>query len=366
MISGDRSVSQGEKGAFWYTLEEFRKHWQRVDVIVPKTKCIETQNLHPFENVWFHPSPRGLWYQPLWILQKGKESYRQRTYNVMTVHEYPPFYNGLGAWLLHRATSIPYVSEIHHVVGYPTAASIQEWIGRKLYPLYIRTIGRAASAFRVVNSGTRELLAQWGVEQERMYLVPSFYLNHELLTPDPSIEKTYDIVFCGRLVPNKGVEELFSAVAEVPEPTLRVLIIGDGLLCPKLKAQSSKLKAHVTFAGWLPSPHDVYRAMQSAKIFVMCSKSEGGPRVLLEAMALGLPVIATNVGVVPDVIRDGENGLITTGTSEDLAEKIQHLLSNDELCARLGQRAREVLQMFERKKLIQEYARFLQSFGSSL
>ncbi|MBI1934488.1 glycosyltransferase family 4 protein, partial [Candidatus Peregrinibacteria bacterium] len=183
----------------------------------------------------------------------------------------------------------------------------------------------------------------------------------ELLTPDSSIQKKYDVVFCGRLAKNKGVEDLLAAMVTI-HPSPQLLLIGDGPLRRKLEARNSKLETHVVFTGWLPSPEDVYRAMQSANIFVMCSKSEGGPRVVLEAMALGLPVIATNVGIVPDIIRDGENGLITSGTPQDLAEKIQKLLSDDALRARLGLCARDVLQVFERRKLIREYAEFLQSF----
>lgn len=389
MISGDRSLASGKRGAFFATLEELRNHWERIDILCPRAKEVSGvryptsanatvgRQVSGFDNVFFHTNSYGLWYQPLWILRKGKELCRQRQYTVMTVHDYPPFYNGLGAWFLHRATGVPWVSEIHHIVGYPIAASVQEWVGKGCYPLYCRTIGRSASAFRVVNSGTCELLAKLGVQRERIHLVPSFYLDHELLTPDPSIRKTYDVVFCGRLVVNKGARELLEAIAMLcpstalqPSPRLRpasgmtqsprLLVIGDGPLRQNLEAIHT---SHVTFAGWLPSPQDVYRAMQAAKVFVMCSKSEGGPRVLLEAMALGLPVIATNVGVVPDVIRDGENGLIASGTPQDLAEKIQTLLSDGTLRARLGQRAREVLHVFERKKLIRAYAHLLQSFG---
>lgn len=360
MISGDRALASGKRGAFYATLEELSKHFKRIDVLCPRSKVSQEQTL--FGNVYVHPSPRGLWYQSLWILKKGKELSQQHQYNVMTVHDYPPFYNGCGVWLLQRATGIPWVSEIHHVVGHPFAANVREWIGRKMYPLYFRTIGRKAAAFRVVNSGTRELLVKSGVLRECVHLIPSFYLDHGLLRPDPSIQKKYDVVFCGRLVANKGVEELLEAARYVTLG-MRLLIIGDGPLLLHLEAKSYHLKADVTFTGWLPSLQDVYRSMQSAKVFGMCSKSEGGPRVVLEAMALGLPVIATNVGVVPDVIRDGENGLITTGTPQDLAEKIQELLSDDPCRMRMGTEAKKVLGRFEKRSLIIQYADFLKSFA---
>lgn len=366
MISGDRSLASGKRGAFWQTLEELRKHWERIDVICPHTVCHGEKNMVQgdtiFPNVFLHSSPHGLWYQPLWILWKGKELSRQRHYIVMTVHDYPPFYNGLGAWLLHRTAGIPWIAEIHHVVGYPVAADFREWVGRRMYSPYLRTIGRSAAAFRVVNAGAQELIARWGARREHIRLVPSFYLDHELLQPDPSIQKEYDIVFCGRLVSNKGVEELLAAAAGIHEPALRVLVVGDGPLRHRLQPTTYNLQPSVTFAGWLPTPRDVYRAMQSAKIFVMCSKSEGGPRIALEAMALGLPVIATRVGIMPEVIEDGVNGVFTTGDPDDLAEKIQRLLSDDQLRMRMGTEAKKVLDRFEKRRLIAQYADFLKSF----
>ncbi|MBI2524258.1 glycosyltransferase family 1 protein, partial [Candidatus Peregrinibacteria bacterium] len=388
MISGDRTLASGKQGAFYATLEELRKHWERIDVICPQAKIRSTKSearnnsknskfegrkqfrsfrassvecisdfgsrISDFPNVFLHPSPHGLWYQPLWILRKGKELSRQRRYTVMTVHEYPPFYNGFGAWLLHWATGIPYVSEIHHVVGHPAAANVQEWIGRRLYPLYLRTIGRTAAAFRVVNAGTRELLVQWGIRKEKVHIIPSFYLDHHALSSVLPLEKKWDVVFCGRMVPNKGVPRLLRALAHIPDAKL--LLMGDGPkrfayygMAKKLGVRFDPVDSGVL---WQVDPFAVYQLMQRTKVLVMCSLSEGGPRVVLEAMALGLPVIATNVGIVPDIIRDGENGLITNGTPQDLAEKIQKLLSDDALRARLGLCARDVLQVFERRKLI--------------
>src|SRR5687768_10958850 len=95
MISGDRSILQGKKGAFWYTLQEFAKYWERVDVICPSTKTSPTPNPSPeggegnfakvlFGNVYLHSSKRNLWYQPWFILQKGSELFTQHHHDVMT------------------------------------------------------------------------------------------------------------------------------------------------------------------------------------------------------------------------------------------------------------------------------------------
>ncbi len=405
MISGDRSILQGKKGAFWYTLQELSKHWERIDIITPPPphQSRSSSRVAPrgsdagqapgplppahstgstsspqagsgqagergrvFENVFFHPSSRGLWYQPWWILIKGAELIKEHHHNVMTVHDYPPFYNGLGARWLHRAMNIPYMTEIHHIVGYPRAASLSEWIGYWMSRTWLPRWGTdMATAVRVVSGETWRVLQSWEIPLKKFFVQSSIYLDYSALKPDPSIAKQYDCVFCGRLVPNKGLDNILKAIAGIPKATL--LVIGDGperKRCEKL-AESLGIKASVIFTGWLPTQADVYRALQSGKIFVMNSVSEGGPRVLFEAMALGMPVISTRVGSAPQFIGDGHDGLLTNGDPNDLREKITMLLQNDQMRLRLGAAARHVLDVFDRASLVKTYADSLTNIATT-
>ncbi len=365
MISGDRSILQGKKGAFWYTLEEFCTSWERIDIIVP---CGGSGDLglgvRDFPNVYFHQSPRGLWYQPWWILKKGQELISGHHHNVMTVHEYPPFYNGLGALWLWKKCRIPYALEIHHVVGLPVAASVQEWIGRVMSRVFLGIDARRAKAVRTVSSSVADILPSFGVPKEKISVVPSFYLDASLAQKQSDTKK-FDVVFAGRLVANKGLSNLLKAVAKVPEAML--LVIGDGPLRSFHESEVQKLgiASRVRFVGWLPTQEEVIQHLLTAEVFVLPSLSEGGPRIALEAMAVGLPVISTKVGVMPDALEDGKNGLFTTGSTEDLRQKITYLLGDDAARVRLGAEARHILKRFERKTLIGNYASFLQSLPSS-
>ncbi|PIR41691.1 MAG: hypothetical protein COV30_02370, partial [Candidatus Yanofskybacteria bacterium CG10_big_fil_rev_8_21_14_0_10_37_15] len=113
---------------------------------------------------------------------------------------------------------------------------------------------------------------------------------------------------------------------------------------------------NVFFSDWLATSEDVARAYASAKIFVNPSYNEGGPRVVLEAMACGLPVVTTRVGLMPDIIKDGENGLFTDWLAEDMAEKIQTLLKDKELQDKFAAAGLELVKQFERKESIKNYA----------
>lgn len=359
----------GKRGAFWYTLEEFHTHWDRIDVICPRSAASDQRlavSAH-FGNVYFHPSPYPLWRQPQWIVQQGQKLIQHYRHGVMTVHEYPPFYNGIGARMLSKKTGVPYVLEVHHIVGYPKPASSVESIGKFMSRIYLPWAIRNSDATRVVNKSAAETLISWRAPAGKIRVVPSFYLDRELLTTlgdAPPVQ--YDVVFCGRLVANKGVAELLLAIAKVPRATL--LVIGDGPQRGKLELMARELGImnRTEFRGWLPTQADVLRAIRSAKMLVMNSTSEGGPRVSLEAMAAGVPVISTKVGVMPDVLIDGGNGLFTNGKPDDLAEKINQLIQNPELRTRMGSNAHDILERFERKKLIGQYAFFLKSFAKPL
>src|SRR3989344_7121402 len=248
MISGDRSILQGKKGAFFYTLEEFSKqeslkpkYWDQIDIICPNPQTKISPS--PFSNVHFYPSPHGLWYQPFWILKKGKELLRNKKMQdfVMTVHDYPPFYNGIGARWLYRATRIPYAVEIHHIVGHPIAASLQEWIGRVMYrlPCCFKATVRRACKVRTVNHEVAEKLHKWGIPKGKIEVVPSLYLDKAALTSDASIRVEYDVVVCARLVANKGLFEVLQAISL--QQDRKLLIIGDGPERARLEAKAKSL-----------------------------------------------------------------------------------------------------------------------------
>jgi len=371
MISGDRSLLSGKRGAFWYTLEIFAKHFDRIDIITPHAKDIKVDANNPdaltfFGNTHLHPSPKGLMQQAAWIASRGAHLISLFHHSVMTVHDYPPFYNSLGARRLLKKFPIGSVLEIHHLVGYPKAASRTERIGRILSRMYLPSAISHFTATRVVNKTTAEMLTKWGADKSRIFVVPSVYLDHRLFSSLNAlpVPKQYDVAFCGRLVANKGLLPLLRAIAKVPGVSL--LVIGDG---PERKAAESlarqlDIAERVEFRGWLPTQEDVLRAMMSAKCFVMNSLSEGNPRVAIEAMAVGLPIISTTVGIMPDVLIEGRNGLFTTGEPADLAETIHRMLADDSRREQMGREALSVLDRFEREKQIAQYAHFVQSAAS--
>jgi L-malate glycosyltransferase len=153
------------------------------------------------------------------------------------------------------------------------------------------------------------------------------------------------LVNVGRLIPHKGQKFLLQAMPEVLKafPKSRLLIAGEGALRSELEQLTRELgiQSSVTFLGTYSG---IKELLLSADYFVFPSLSEGMPGALLEAAAVGKPVVASNIGPVREVIKDGESGLLVTpGSSQELAEGILRFCTNREEAESLGNKARETI-----------------------
>lgn len=147
----------------------------------------------------------------------------------------------------------------------------------------------------------------------------------------------------GRLTAIKEQKTLLEAACRLRHrhPGLVALLVGDGELRDDLEERAGRLGLGETvrFLGWRT---DVPELLNALDAFVLCSRNEGMGRALVEAMASGLPAVATGVGGIPDLVRDGENGLlIPAGDPDALAEAVGRLLASPEARRAIGQKARE-------------------------
>ena len=259
----------------------------------------------------------------------------------------------MGAQLLLRGLPAserpPLVSEIHHLPGCPRAAGPDERLGLALHHLYVRAVWRRLAGLRVVNRTVAAQIGRWGVPPERIHVLSSFYLDHATFRPRPS-PKEWDVVFCGRLVPNKAPSLLIDAVAHVARSIqdVRCAIVGEGPRRPQMERQIARrgLARNVAFLGWLPAAEDVAQVYNRSRLLVCTSYNEGGPRVTLEAMACGLPVVSTPVGIMPEVIDDGRSGLLADWRADGIGEKIMALLADEAAARRIGEAGREAVRRF--------------------
>ncbi|MFC6873762.1 glycosyltransferase family 4 protein [Halobellus marinus] len=146
-------------------------------------------------------------------------------------------------------------------------------------------------------------------------------------------------LYVGRLAPKKGIEYLIEAISEIE---CHLTIVGDGSERERLEKLVEQTGANVTFEGKIP-PGDVSDYYRSAGFLVLPStEGEGMPNVVLEAMAWGLPVIATDSGGLPTVIDDGTNGYLVPMRDPDaLQDAIETLLEDPETSRKMGKNAKQ-------------------------
>lgn len=359
-----RDLASDKKGAFYSTLEEFSKYWDRIDIISPKIKNQEPGVKVFFGNIYVHISSWPLIFHPLWFLKKGIEIYNEQKFDLMTVQEYPPFYNGIGARLLWQKIKVPYILEIHHIPGYPRAASTKEEIYRSLLRVFIEADAKKAKAVRVVNQNqVPKFLVDAGVPKEKIMYVPSLYIDLNIFKP-MNLVKEYDLIFVGRLEKNKGIDLFLETVKKL---NCRAIIVGAGSLLEELqeKTNSYNLQANILFHGWAKDHGEIAELINKSKIMIMPSYNEGGPRVIVEALACGVPVLATPVGLVQDFSKKISGILGIDWDSEDIARKAKEILDNKEYYDSQSKAGIELAQKFEKKTAIRNYAENLKQIIKS-
>jgi colanic acid/amylovoran biosynthesis glycosyltransferase len=165
------------------------------------------------------------------------------------------------------------------------------------------------------------------------------------------LSKNPTILFIGRLVPEKGHAVLLEAAGLLAERGRRVnvTLAGDGPHRPTLEryAEQLGLASQVSFPGAV-GQEEIHAMYADASIFCMPSFAEGLPGVLMEAMAMEVPVVSTWITGVPELIEDGRTGLLVApGRADELADALERLLTDPALCRVMGSAAR--------KKVISEF-----------
>ncbi len=162
--------------------------------------------------------------------------------------------------------------------------------------------------------------------------------------PKGPLHRPVRLLWAGQLRPVKGLKYLLGALRLLLDEGYEVCLtlLGDGEQRDELEEEVKRLELHdhVALAGYVAPGPSLSAYFESADLFVLPSLSEGVPKVLLEAMAHGLPIVATEVGGVPDLIRDGETGvLVPPQAPRQLTDAIARLLEHDDLRRTVSEQA---------------------------
>lgn len=179
---------------------------------------------------------------------------------------------------------------------------------------------------------------------------------HEKLSKRQNPKKPI-ILFVGGNMQRKGVSTLIEAAPEVVQnyPDVEFIIVGKDKAIKRLKekCKNLELSSSFSFPGWC-SQDEILDLHKMATIFVMPSLTESLGVAILEAMASGIPVIGTNVGGIPEIIRNGENGtLVPVDSPKDLSLAILQLLSNKNLQEKYRDAALDTVEKFSVENMME-------------
>ena len=171
--------------------------------------------------------------------------------------------------------------------------------------------------------------------------------------------------YIGQLINRKGIDLLLESFSELTESKIKLFIVGDGPLLTELQSLSSHLGVldRTVFTGFR---QDRLALMKGFDVFVLPSKLEGIPRCVLEAMALGVPVVASNIPGCRDVVKHERTGLLFhSNQSYSLLNQLRMILSNPDMALELTQNARRfVEEQFSALRMAQHYTNLYSSLVS--
>ena len=215
----------------------------------------------------------------------------------------------------------------------------------------------AADHISVLSSFARKTFIDKGVDPNKLILIPSG-VDAERFYPTQKEDKVFRMIFCGVACVKKGTHDLLEAFRKLDIEGSELWIIGK--VAPDFRQILGKYEGNIKIVDYVPR-EELYKYYSQGSVFVIPSLEEGLSKVMLEAMACGLPVIATPNTGAEDVVVDGEDGFIVpVGDINRLTEKILFLYENEKVRKAMGERAREkILNNFTMEHYCERFIEFV-------
>jgi len=263
---------------------------------------------------------------------------------VHTNHSLDRFYAGLAA----KLASVPSITTAHDTLSgrRTTGKRMRSWIERQLFPQYIAVSAAVARRYEeMIGIPTDRInLIHSGIELEKFARPPAAGTVERLKEEFGLHDANPLLINVGRLHPIKGQKYLIPMMSRLLRqwPHARLLIAGEG-------SERGRLETAIAEAGLahaitlLGLRSDIHELLALSTAFVFPSLSEGLPISMLEAMAAGKAVIASNVGPMPEMVEDGISGLLVAPKDPvALAEAVDSIARSPELAEEIGQRAQHI------------------------
>ncbi len=267
-------------------------------------------------------------------------------FDVVHTHDSIAFF---ASYIFSKFSGVPNIFTFHASIFSKGREVDYNWLDRAIYKITNRFAARYADRIICVSRDMMNCARVAGAEEDKLQLIYN-PIDLTSFKYEEMKEKKNVCLYVGALRPSKGVEYLIKAVPKVLKifPEVKFVLIGDGPSRRKIEKLISihEINQSVEVKGYI-SRKNLEQYYKGADIFVMPSVNEPQGIVALEAMACGLPVVASNVGGIPEMVKDCHNGLLVEpGFADLLAEKIIMLLKNESLRQSCSNGALETARLF--------------------
>jgi len=367
MISLDRTLLGADYSGD--VLERHKKYADlagQLDIIVFSKKGFKKRKIN--ENLRIYPTN-----------SKSKLTYVLNTYEIIRSIYWPdkfdlvvcqdPFLTGLAGWIIKKRFKVPLLIHFHGDFWDNKYWLIEKgrWWFNWFFLILSKFLIKRADGIRVVSSGIKDKLIKKGIDKRKIKVIPTPVDLEKFVRCDPvkvkKLRKNHKnrkvIINVGRKDPSKDYKILYKAINLVYQDYKKLAFwqIGSNDYLPgKVKADENLISTSINKIN----QEELTNYYHASDIYVSSSCSESFGKVLIEAMAAGLPIIATLTTGSKEIVKDGENGfLVPIGDSESLAKKILFLLNNPDKAKEMSQAGRKIVrEKFNQDKIIKKIIRF--------
>jgi L-malate glycosyltransferase len=261
-----------------------------------------------------------------------------RRHKVVVAHSFD-FYANVMLIPAARLAGVPLVIGSHRQLG-DLLSPMKRRVQAALFRLCDRVICNSHAASKA--------LIEHGLPSSKVAVIPNGISDASFARTEPALPRSSDILRVGMIArmndPCKNHVAFLRVAARLAANVSNVefLLVGDGLLRPSLEKMTQDLGL-ANRTRFLGNREDIPAVLASMDVLVLPSRSESLPNVIIESMAAGVPVVATSVGGVPELVKEGETGFLVPPEDDDrLLAAVERLLASPRLRAEFGERSRRL------------------------
>ena len=289
-------VAKGIKASLWVIKEERAPAVTEAFITLRKSEGVAFQVV----------SSRGIFESQL--LKQLKSAFKLEAPAIIHAHGFKSAFYGQ----LAKPKNSNFIITHHGKTSHTFKVKVYEFIELQMM--------KRASGVIAVSTEMKGMLIKDGVSADKIQVVENL-MTSKVMDQSKNRDEKLKLLFVGRLSPEKGCLVLVEALKLLPKHHFEVSILGDGVQRNELELQAKE--AGIAFLGFRKN---VVEIMSQHDALVMPSYREGQPLTLIEACCMGMPVVASNVGGIPELINDGINGILfEAGSAKKLSEALVQL-----------------------------------------